>query len=201
MRNLKKYLIQSQTIEQTRGGDMRVRKTLIILMVSVVFMLLANTVGFCADVAKIGTVNFQKIFDNSTTGKQVREEINQEGKRMETDLKQKGEEIKALEQLLERDAGVMSKDARDEKKWQLDRKIDDVKALKRKYDRQIQELQVRLVNQVRKDVLGVIQWYGKKEGYLLIIEDISVVYAPQAIDVTDKIIQLYNEESKKGKKQ
>lgn len=201
MRNMKKYLIQSQTIEQTRGGDMRVRKTLIILMVSVVFMLLANTIGFCADVAKIGTVNFQKIFDNSTTGKQVREEINQEGKRMETDLKQKGEEIKALEQLLERDAGVMSKDARDEKKWQLDRKIDDVKALKRKYDRQIQELQVRLVNQVRKDVLGVIQSYGKKEGYLLIIEDISVVYAPQAIDVTDKIIQLYNEESKKGKKQ
>ncbi len=180
---------------------MRVRKTLIIMMVSVVFMLLANTVGFCADVAKIGTVNFQKIFDNSTTGKQVREEINQEGKRMETDLKQKGEEIKALEQLLERDAGVMSKDARDEKKWQLDRKIDDVKALKRKYDRQIQELQVRLVNQVRKEVLGVIQSYGKKEGYLLIIEDISVVYAPQAINVTDKIIQLYNQESKKGKKQ
>jgi outer membrane protein len=180
---------------------MRVRKTLIIMVVSVISMLLANTTGFCADVAKIGTVNFQKIFDNSTTGKQVREEINQEGKRMETDLKQKGEEIKALEQLLERDAGVMSKDARDEKKWQLDRKIDDVKALKRKYDRQIQELQVRLVNQVRKEVLGVIQSYGKKEGYLLIIEDISVVYAPQAIDVTDKIIQMYNQESKKGKKQ
>jgi outer membrane protein len=190
-------------LNKPEGGNMRVRKSLMIVMAGILFLAVGNTVGFCADVAKIGTVNFQKIFDSSTTGKQVREEINQEGQRMEADLKQKGEEIKALEQLLERDAGVMSKDARDEKKWQLDRKIDDVKALKRKYDRQIQELQVRLVNQVRKDVLGIIQTYGKKEGYLLIIEDISVVYAPQTIDVTDKIIQLYNNDqsAKNQKKQ
>ena len=179
---------------------MRVRNTLLIFMVTLVFLLCGNPKGFCADVAKIGTVNFQRIFDSSTTGKKVREEITAEGQRMEADLKQKGEEIKALEQLLERDAGVMSKDARDEKKWQLDRKIDDVKALKRKYDRQIQELQMRLVNQVRKEVLGVIQSYGKKEGYLLIIEDVSVVYAPQAIDLTDKIIQMYNDQSTKSQK-
>jgi outer membrane protein len=179
---------------------MRVRNTLLIFAVVLIFMIGVIPEGFCADVAKIGTVNFQRIFDSSTTGKKVKEEITSEGQRMEADLKQKGEEIRALEQLLERDAGVMSKDARDDKKWQLDRKIDDVKALKRKYDRQIQELQMRLVNQVRKEVLGVIQSYGKKEGYLLIIEDVSVVYAPQTIDVTDRIIQLYNDRSAKGPK-
>jgi outer membrane protein len=179
---------------------MRFRMTLIIMTASVALALLGSSIGFCADVAKIGTVNFQKIFDNSATGQKVREEINQEGQRMEADLKQKGEEIKALEQLLERDAGIMTKEARDEKKWEMDRKIDDVKALKRKYDQQIQQLQIRLVNQVRKEVLGVIQSYGKKESYLLIVEDISVVYAPQGIDLTDKIIQLYNDENKKGKK-
>lgn len=148
--------------------------------------------GLCADVAKIGTVNFQKIFDNSKAGQKVKDEIKEEGQRMEADLKQQGEEINKIKEMLERDAGVMSKEAREEKRWQYERKVDDVKALKRKYDRQIQELQMRLVNTVRQDVLKIIQAYGKKEGYLLIIEDLNTIYAPDTLDITDQVIQLYN---------
>ena len=156
--------------------------------------------GYCADVAKIGTINFQKIFENSNGGKAVKDLVNAEGQRMEQDLKQKGEEIKALESRLEKDTGIMSKEAREEIEWELDRKIADVKALKMKYDRKIQEMQVRLVNEVRQEVLQQIQSYGKKEGYLLILEDISVVYAPGNLDITDVIIKLYNDQYlKKGK--
>ncbi|MBI5896350.1 MAG: OmpH family outer membrane protein [Desulfobacterales bacterium] len=148
--------------------------------------------GFCADVAKIGTVNFQKIFENSTTGKAVKAEINTQGQRMEQDLKAKGEEIKVLEKRLGDDAGVMSKEAREEQRWEYERKIDEVKALKKKYDRQIQELQMQKVNSVRQEVLQLIQEHGKKEGYLLIVEDINVVYVPQNLDLTDEIIKRYN---------
>ena len=78
--------------------------------------------------------------------------------------------------------------------------IDEVKALKKRFDRKIQELQVRLINEVRKDVLGIITEYGQKEGYLMIIEDINVVYTPKTLDITDKIIQLYDVQySKKAK--
>lgn len=180
---------------------MRICKTVITTMA--VFALLLTTgapSGYCADVAKIGTINFQKIFVNSKGGKAVKALVNTEGQRMEEDLKQKGEEIKALENRLGKDTGIMSKEAREELKWELDRKIADVKALKKKYDRKIQEMQVRLVNGVRKEVLDLIQAYGKKEGYLLIVEHISVVYAPGNLDITDVIIKLYNEQyTKRGK--
>jgi outer membrane protein len=83
----------------------------------------------------------------------------------------------------------------------LERKISDVQALKKKYDRSIQELQVQLVNEVRQGVLAVIQDYGKKEGYLMIVEDISVVYTPENLDVTDEIVKRYNANyAKQGKK-
>ncbi len=166
----------------------------VIFMSSLAFCLLAVGVpsGFCADVAKIGTVNFQRIFENSAAGKAVKAEINAQGQRMEQDLKAKGEEIKALEKRLSDDAGVMSKEAREEQRWEYERKIDEVKALKKKYDRQIQELQMQKVNSVRQEVLQLIQEYGKKEGYLLIVEDINVVYAPKSLDLTDEIIKRYN---------
>ncbi len=169
-----------------------------VFIVAMVFMVMLVGIpgGFCADAAKIGTVSFQKIVENSTAGKAAKKEITEEGQRMEADLKKNGEELKALQEQLEKDASVMSKEGREEKKWQLDRKMDDLKALKQKYDRKIQETQVRLVNKIRKDVFDIIQVYGKKEAYLLIIEDVNVVYAPDPIDITDEIVRLYNEKSK-----
>jgi outer membrane protein len=178
---------------------MQLRKITHAIILTMLFFFIGYTHGFCADVAKIGTVNFQKIFNNSKAGQKVKEQINAEGQRMEADLKKLGDEIQTIKQTLENDAGVMTKEARDEKKWQYERKVDDVKALKQKYDRQIQELQRQLVNTVRKEVLKIIQDYGKKEGYLLIIEDLNTVYAPETLDVTDKVIQLYNAAYKKKK--
>ncbi len=159
--------------------------------------------GFCADVAKIGTVNFQKVFTNSTAGKAAKNKINEEGQRMNADLEKIQNDIKELQEVLgkDSDSGVMNQAARDSKKWELDRKIDEVKALKKRFDRKIQEMQRQLINQVRKDVFKIINDHGKKEGYLLIIEDLSVVYAPKSLDVTDKIIQLYNAQYAKASKE
>jgi len=177
------------------------RKTMIMMIFTAAFLLtMPIPFAFCADVAKIGTVNFQRIFENSTAGKSARDKIVSEGQRMEQDLKQSGEEIKALEKRLEQDTGVMSRQAREEQKWELERKIEDIKALRKKYDRRIQDLQLQLVNDVRQSVLQIIQDLGKKEGFLLIIEDISVVYSPQQLDITDQIIKMYNDQyAKQGK--
>lgn len=183
------------------GGDMQFGKIIIFTTITLFLLTIAAPSGFCADIAKIGTVNFQKIFENSTGGQAVKGKIQAEGRRMEQELKQMGADINAMEKRLSQDSGVMDKSAREEQKWEMDRKIDEFKALKKKYDRQIQEMQMQLINEVRQDVLKLIHEYGKKEGYLLIVEDLTVVYAPQQLDITDEIIKRYNDEYRKqGKK-
>jgi outer membrane protein len=182
---------------------MSIRKIAIFIIMAFFLTAIGATAGFCADVAKIGTVNFEKIFNNSNAGKAVRNQIQEEGKRMNADLEKIQNEIQALQQVLGKDgsAAVLNEGARENKQWELDRKIDEVKALKKRFDRKIQELQMRLINAVRKEVLTIIHDYGQKEGYLMVIEDINLVYAPQALDITDKVIQLYNAHSaKKSKK-
>jgi outer membrane protein len=181
---------------------MQIRKlTKLILLPTVLLAFFANS-GFCADVAKIGTVNFEKIFNSSAGGKAVKNQINEEGRSMNAQLEKLEKEIKSLQDLLGKDssAGLLDESAKESKQWELGRKIDEVKALKKRFDRKIQELQVRLINGVRKDVLGIITEVGQKEGYLMIIEDINVVYTPKTLDITDKIIQLYDVQySKKSK--
>lgn len=176
------------------GGSMQLRKLTMSLAILVTVLISGTSMGLCADVAKIGTVNFEKIFNNSAAGKNVKNQINKEGRSMNADLEKIQKEIKELQEQLgkDADAGVMSASARENKQWELNRKIDEVKALKKRYDRKIQALQIKLINDVKKDVLNIIADYSKKEGYLLVLEDINIVYAPQALDITDKIIQLYD---------
>ena len=53
---------------------------------------------------------------------------------------------------------------------------------------------------MQKAVFEIVQEIGKKEGYLLIIEksNAGVIYNPESIDITDKVITAYNKKSAKS---
>ena len=76
----------------------------------------------------------------------------------------------------------------------------DATALKKKYDRQIQDLQVSLIKEIRNNLIKLIRDYGEKEGYLMIIENVGIIYSPQSIDITDTVIKLLNEQYHQQKK-
>jgi len=176
---------------------MKIRK---IVFIAISFIFFSAAYSYSADVAKIGIVDFQRILENSSTGKSAQSEINEKGKNMEAELKVKGTAIEELQKKLERDALVMSKEMREEKGREVRIKINDIKVLQKRYLSEFRELENRLVMRIKKDVMGIIEEIGKKEGYLLIIEKAGVLYYPNTIDLTDKLIQLYNKKEAGKKK-
>jgi outer membrane protein len=162
---------------------------LVTAMVSFSFFVVS---AYGADVAKIGVINFQKILETSNAGKEAMAEISKQGKKMEVDLNSKGLEIEEVKKKLEREALVMSKEMREEKEREIRIKINDIKTLRKRYESNLRDVQKRLVNRIRKELLELVKDVGKKGGYLLIIENIGVLYSPKTIDITDEIIQKYN---------
>jgi len=150
--------------------------------------------SYGADVAKIGVVNFQRILENSDAGKMATAEINKQGKEMEESLKKKGEEIEEMRKKLERESLVMSKEMREEKEREIKINIMDFKSLKDKYMADFKQEEARLVRGIQKEVMEIIEEMGKKEGFLVILEkrEGGVLYSPDTIDVTDRLIQQYN---------
>jgi outer membrane protein len=150
--------------------------------------------SFGADVAKIGVVDFQRIFETSNAGKLAQSEINEHGKKMEADLKKKGAEIGELQKKLEREILVISKEVREERERELRIKTNDFKFLNKKYLRKFKEIEQKIVKRIKNDVLEIVEEIGKKEGYLIVFEkrDAGVLYSPSTIDITDKLIQKYN---------
>jgi outer membrane protein len=169
---------------------MRIFKLANVLFMVSVFSI-ANF-ALAADVAKIGIVDLQRVLETSDAGKSAQVSIKKQKETMEKDLKQKGAEIDQLRQRLERESMVMSKEAREEKEREYRIKLGDFKSLQKKYTEELQSLEKKLVGQIQEDVFSMVNEIGKKEGYLLIISRIGVLYSPNSIDVTDKLIQQLN---------
>ncbi|MBW2107367.1 MAG: OmpH family outer membrane protein [Deltaproteobacteria bacterium] len=147
-----------------------------------------------AEVAKIGVIDFQRIIDTSNAGKRSSEEIKRQGKKMEKVLKEKESEVEALKKEMEQKALVMSQEAKDEKERALRIKTNDLVSLRKRYLDTLKETNLKLSNQIKDDVFQIVEKMGKRGGYLLILEKRvgGVIYAPSAIDITDKVIQEYN---------
>lgn len=160
----------------------------------------SSSSSMAADVAKIGVIDLQKILAASSAGKLIQAELKKEKDKLESDLKQKGEEIEKISKRLERESMVMSKEMRDEKEREQRIKINDFKTLQKKYRSDLQKFEVKLMNTLKADINDIVQEIGKKEGYLLIINKFGVLYAPSSIDLTDKLIKKLNANSTKRKK-
>lgn len=177
---------------------MRSASKWIILTIVAIFLGVGS--GFCADVAKIGVVEFQRLFENSDAGKKIKAQITMQGKKMEAELKEKGAEIEEIKKRLERESLVMSKEMREEKEREFRIKINDIKTLQKKYEVELQGVQKKLMSGLQSETLEIIDEMGKSGGYLLIMDKRGVLYSPTTIDITDEVIKQYNVRYAKNKK-
>jgi len=174
------------------------RLTMIWCFITLLVMIPATGNG--ADVAKIGIIDFQRILETSDAGKAAQARINERGKLMERELKEKGAEIEELRKKLERESLVMSKAMREEKERQIRININDLKTMQAKYINEFKAKEGQLIQGIQKEVFKLVEDIGNKEGFLLILEkrEAGVVYGPSTIDLTDRVIQLYNADYAKG---
>ena len=149
-----------------------------------------------ADVQKIGIIDLQQVIEKSNPGKRSSLEIKSQGEKMDKILKERGAEIEELMKALreEEKTPVMSDEAREAKEREVREKAGDLKKLQKRYNDVMQELNVNLSKQITKDVFEIVEKLGKAGGYTLIMDRRvgGVVYAPSAIDMTDKVIEKYN---------
>ena len=161
------------------------------IVVAVFFVLPA----YAADVAKIGVVDFQKVLTESETGKSVQTEMQTKGREMEKSLRDLGAELESLTDQMSREAMVMSKEKREEKQRELEIKKYDFQTLQKKYQTKFRELETEKVAKLQEEIFDISEKIGKEGGYLLIIEKSAAIYYPDSIDITDTVIEKYNEQA------
>jgi len=173
-------------------------KQFTVVVCSLLMVLLAGTL-VAAEEYKIGYVDLQRALNESSAGKQAKEKFTAEVKRAESDILRRKDEVEKLGASLEKQSSMLKDEARADKEKQF---IQMQKDYERKVKDAKDELQIKdaqLTKGILEDLVTIIKNYGKENKYTIIFEKSETVllYATESIDLTDKVLSLYDSQAKK----
>ena len=139
----------------------------------------------------IGIFDLQKAINNSSKGKAAKSKLVSKFERLQKDLKAEESRLQRMQADLEKQASVLSPDAKFEKEKELRRRIRDFQDKYRDYTEEMKREELNFTKPILDNALAIARSIGKERGYALILETKQggVVYAANAIDITDEVIK------------
>jgi outer membrane protein len=148
---------------------------------------------------KVGIVDLQRALNESASGKKAKDQFKVEFDRMQNSLKGEKDRLDKMKDDLDKQSAVLKPteakakaDEFEKRRTELRRKLEDSDAELRKKDQE-------LTGDILKELAGVIQEIGERQGYTVILENSSssVLYGAKSIDMTDEVIRTYDARTKK----
>lgn len=137
---------------------------------------------------KLAFINPAVLMEKSPQAINAANKMKDEFKDREANLREQVTAIQTMEKTYKNDGAIMSDDQRkkaEESIIQSKRKFQfDQQSIKE----DLQKRRGQLIQEIQKDISGVIQEYGKENGYDFIFTD-GVAFASAAVDITDDILK------------
>jgi outer membrane protein len=150
-----------------------------------------------ADVVKFGSIDVQKVLNESESGKKAKTDLEVLIKTKQSTIDEKGKAIEKLKADIEKQASVLSADARKNKEEELEKSVREYQRLVQDSQAEIKKKEAELTDTILKDIKDLVEKTGETEGYALILEKGMVLYSNKGIDITDTILKKYNESKAK----
>jgi len=164
-------------------------------------VLLLGTPSWATDPIKVGVLDLQRCLSQSESGKKASKTLQDKSDRIKKDLSTRRDELKKSEEELAKKSTVLSADAKREKEKELLRKKEDFRDLVQEKEEEMRKDEYNAMQPLLNELFELTSKLAKDEGYTMILEAKSgVVYFSKTIEITDKIIKLFNENKKVEKK-
>lgn len=153
--------------------------------------------AFAAEAVKIGYVDVRAALNESESGKKAKIDLESLIKTKQAVIDEKGKAIEKLKADVEKQASVLSAEAKKTKE-------DEIERLMREYQRQAQDAQAEVKKKeseftvaILKELKEVVDKIGQEDDYSVIFENTDgvILYSKKEFDITDKVIKKYNESS------
>jgi len=167
------------------------------MTIALVALLLFAVPAFAA--TKIATVDLQKALNQSKAGAAAKAEIAAQAKELETEFKIKQGEFLKLKGELEKQAALLSDNAKEEKIKEYQMRASELQKFQQAAQRKLQKEDGTRTQEILKELSKILKKFGKDGGYTMIVErsEGGVVYSADNVDdLTDKLIKAYDASKK-----
>lgn len=170
------------------------------LLSMVLALSILTVVPALAAEVKLGYVDLQKALNLSEAGKAAKEKIQKKVKEHEGAIDSRQKELKKLKDELEKQALLLSDEARGAKERDYQQKLKEFQRYTKDIQDELQQKDADYTRQILEELFKVIKGIGEKEGYTMIFEqsESSLLFADDKIDLTDRVIKAYDAQAKSG---
>lgn len=148
---------------------------------------------------RFGYVDVQKAVNESMAGKKAMKNFEEQVRTTQDDIMKEKEEIEKLGEIIKKQSMLLTEDVRREKEKDYLRRQRDFERKVKDSKSELQMKEAELTNDILEELIPIIQKYGKDNNYSIIFQkDVRMLlYASDALDLTGKIISIYDKEFQK----
>lgn len=149
---------------------------------------------------KIAVIDVNKILNESEAGKAARKKMEARYEELKKKIDTATEEARTMKEELDKQKILLGKEKVKEREEALAAKVGELRQLTQQSEKEMQTRQGELTREVLKVVEGKIDRVVEAEKIDLLLDRSSgVVHAETSLDITEKVLELVNQEKAGGK--
>jgi outer membrane protein len=168
------------------------KKGLWLMVAMLLVLVLVMPVLASSSDVKIGVIDMKKILRESKAAKKAQGVFQKDFDAKRAVVAAKEKEIREMEEEFKKTEAKMTPEARQKAAIQLSKDARELKITTGDMQEELKRMDRDMTQKIVGDVMKVVNAYTKKEDYTLILERSTVLDLDQAVDITDKIIKLYD---------
>jgi outer membrane protein len=147
--------------------------------------------------AKFAFVDLQRALNETEDGRRAKAELKQLFDERQADLDQRAKEFKAKLEELDKQKEVLTPEAYQAKNAELQKALIELQNTYARYQRELAEKELELTKTIFEKMEQILRRIGQTDGYEMIFDksEAGLVWAPDHLNLTDKLIQMYNTEN------
>ena len=143
----------------------------------------------------VAVVDLQRAIRNSKEGKAAEAKLQEMGNQKRDEFKPKEEQIQRMQEELETQKFVLSKDARQERELEL---LKRKRSLERDLEEAQEELQIeerKLTQPIIENIIGTVKAVARDKKYTAVLarNNPILIYHSEELDITDEVIKRLDE--------
>ncbi|HTT75641.1 MAG TPA: OmpH family outer membrane protein [Candidatus Binataceae bacterium] len=156
-------------------------------------MLLAQLVAGVAHAdIKLAYVDIQRALNECHNGKEAKQQFRVRVQRLEAQLQGEQNEVENLKDELQKKGPLMQPDERQNLEDEYTRKLQQFQDDYKNSREELQQRDNEMTGEIVRDLAVVVRQIGIKNGYTMVMEKGSLLWATASIDITDQVIRAYD---------
>ncbi len=149
--------------------------------------------------AKFGYVDLQRALEEIDEGKGAKAQLKKDFDEKQKQLDQRTDEVKKLDADFQKQALVMAPDAKSAKSAEIERKKVEVQQFFVGLQQELAGREREVTRGLFDKMIGMVRELAEAEGFTMVFDRNTVLYAPPSLDVTNELVRKYNARFVAGK--